>query len=192
MQVKKNELAESILNAAQEEFLNKGYEDSSLRVIARKANTTLGNIYHYFPSKEALLIAVCTPAVEAMEMIATQHLDKHEQVQSMEELKLAFEEVEMHIDDSELRFLLDKRLLILLDLKSSSLYTVKEMYLQKFRYHLRWHLQLNADDDHYVDLILQMFLECIRHVLKEQPDPATAKAEFLKVFKMLCSGIVKE
>lgn len=36
MQIKKEEIRTTILNAAQQEFLTHGYEGSSLRVIAKK------------------------------------------------------------------------------------------------------------------------------------------------------------
>ena len=52
MQIKKEEIRTTILNAAQQEFLIHGYEGSSLRVIAKKANTTIGNIYHYLITKK--------------------------------------------------------------------------------------------------------------------------------------------
>ena len=41
MQTKKESIGEEILKAAQKEFLLHGYEAASMRVIARKANTTL-------------------------------------------------------------------------------------------------------------------------------------------------------
>ena len=44
MQTKKDEIRKTILEAAQKEFLIHGYEGASMRTIAKKANTTLGNI----------------------------------------------------------------------------------------------------------------------------------------------------
>ena len=58
MQTKKEEIRQEILLAAENEFYKRGYRDASMRTIARKANTTLGNIYNYFENKEALLDAV--------------------------------------------------------------------------------------------------------------------------------------
>lgn len=55
MQVQKEEMKEDILAAAQYEFLKRGYKSASLRTIAKKANTTIGNLYNYFDSKEAIL-----------------------------------------------------------------------------------------------------------------------------------------
>lgn len=58
MQRKKSEIENDIIEAATEEFFYHGYKDASLRTIARKANTSLGNLYHYFDSKAMILDAV--------------------------------------------------------------------------------------------------------------------------------------
>jgi len=49
---------ESLLNAAMEEFLEKGYESATVDTIARKAGVSKGGLYHYFNNKEELLMAV--------------------------------------------------------------------------------------------------------------------------------------
>ena len=66
MQTKKESIGEEILKAAQKEFLLHGYEAASMRVIARKANTTLGNIYHYYPSKESILSEILKEPLEKL------------------------------------------------------------------------------------------------------------------------------
>ena len=48
-----------ILDAAQKLFLNKGYENTSIQdIINEVGNITKGAIYHHFPSKQALFVAV--------------------------------------------------------------------------------------------------------------------------------------
>ena len=66
MQIKKQEIGDKILEVASIEFVKKGFENASLRTIAKKANTSLGNIYHYYPSKEAILDALLEPEVEEL------------------------------------------------------------------------------------------------------------------------------
>jgi Transcriptional regulator len=58
MQIIKEELNALILEKAEKEFLQKGFEHASLRNIAKESNTTIGNIYHYHASKEALFDAL--------------------------------------------------------------------------------------------------------------------------------------
>ena len=46
-----------ILETALEMFRENGYEQTTMRAIAEKANLSLGNAYYYFPSKEYLIQA---------------------------------------------------------------------------------------------------------------------------------------
>lgn len=48
---------EEILNAAVNEFLEKGYEGASVDSIARRSGLTKGGIYHHFRSKDEILLA---------------------------------------------------------------------------------------------------------------------------------------
>ena len=52
MQVKKDEIGNSILEAAQKLFIKRGYEDTSLKQIADKSNISKSNIYRYYRSKK--------------------------------------------------------------------------------------------------------------------------------------------
>lgn len=55
---------ERILECAVREFLEKGYKDASLRVIAADAQTTTGSIYTRFGDKEGLFEAIVKPVVD--------------------------------------------------------------------------------------------------------------------------------
>jgi AcrR family transcriptional regulator len=54
MQYLKDEVRNSIVEEALKEFIEKGYVGASIRTIAKKSNTSVGNIYKYFKSKEDL------------------------------------------------------------------------------------------------------------------------------------------
>jgi AcrR family transcriptional regulator len=58
MQKRKDEVRDRILEAALDLFAELGYREASMPGIARAAGTAVGNLYRYFPSKEALLAAV--------------------------------------------------------------------------------------------------------------------------------------
>jgi|SRR5215472_5279031 len=45
----------AILNAALEIFHERGYDETTMRAIAKRANVSLGNAYYYFTSKENLI-----------------------------------------------------------------------------------------------------------------------------------------
>lgn len=57
---------ERILACAKEEFLEKGFKDASLRVIAANANTSTGSIYTRFHDKQGLFQQIVEPVVEGM------------------------------------------------------------------------------------------------------------------------------
>lgn len=57
---------EKILECAKKEFLEKGFKDASLRVIASEAETTTGSIYTRFGDKEGLFQAIVEPAADGM------------------------------------------------------------------------------------------------------------------------------
>ena len=53
------ETRHKILDAARELFVNRGYEATTMREIARRIEYTPTAIYHHFRSKEALLFELC-------------------------------------------------------------------------------------------------------------------------------------
>ncbi len=54
MQYLKDEVRNHIVEEALKEFTEKGYEGASIRSIAKKSGTSVGNLYKYFQSKEDL------------------------------------------------------------------------------------------------------------------------------------------
>ncbi len=63
MQFQKEDIRESILAAAREEFSEKGFEKASIRGITAKANTAKSNLYNYFKDKDDLFCAMLEPTV---------------------------------------------------------------------------------------------------------------------------------
>ena len=57
---------EAILSCAKKVFLEKGYRDASLRVIAQEAGTSTGSIYTRFGDKEGLFEAIVGPAADQL------------------------------------------------------------------------------------------------------------------------------
>ncbi|WP_028933344.1 TetR/AcrR family transcriptional regulator [Pseudonocardia spinosispora] len=56
----------AILNAALDAFGTKGFNGASMRDVARGADTSLSNLYNYFPSKSRLLAEVLRRANEEL------------------------------------------------------------------------------------------------------------------------------
>ena len=60
------ETYEKILPAAKEEFLEKGFEQASMREIASRAGISAAGIYRHFKDKEELFARVVQPAIDAL------------------------------------------------------------------------------------------------------------------------------
>lgn len=57
---------ERILQAAEEEFLENGFKDASLRKIVKATGVTTGAFYRYYSTKEALFEALVKPHADAV------------------------------------------------------------------------------------------------------------------------------
>ena len=72
-QVLKEEIRAKIIDAATEEFLNKGFKNASMRGIANNAEMTVGNVYRYFENKQALLNTIISPTLLRLNEILKQN-----------------------------------------------------------------------------------------------------------------------
>lgn len=190
MQVKKVEMRQTIIDVATDEFMKKGFEDSSLRVIAQKSHTTLGNIYHYFKNKEVLLETIILPVLENIETLMREHINNHKVNPLTKEKALYYaEHLEEYFEQSELRCLFDKRVVIILKLKSSHLLNRKEKLIDELQKHLQAHYKI-SDDAHYAKIVLNTLADCLKHVLIEHENMDDAKKEFIKLFRLFCTGVI--
>ena len=114
MQVKKEEIEERILEGARHEFVAKGFSGASMRAIAKRAGTSLSNVYNYFESKDRLFRAVVGPTVDGLRAVVIretspllQDLDEHgfkrfERQKEMMRIIVAY--VDQHREDLKLIF----------------------------------------------------------------------------------------
>jgi len=102
-QVLKEEIRQNILRAAASEFLEHGYQGSSMRNIARAAGITAGNLYRYYESKGSLYEAIIRePWLELNRIIGerTNHLIRLSEAPSEESIHgFPREEVESLVQD---------------------------------------------------------------------------------------------
>ena len=66
MQVLKDELRHRILLESEHLFLQRGYDRTSMQMIADKVNISNGNLYHYFKNKEELFYELTDSAAEGL------------------------------------------------------------------------------------------------------------------------------
>lgn len=62
MQVLKEEVYQNILSSAKKLFHEKGYNQATIRDIAKQSGITEGNVYRYFANKESILEGIVYPA----------------------------------------------------------------------------------------------------------------------------------
>jgi AcrR family transcriptional regulator len=66
MQHLKEEVRRKIIEAGRAEFMAKGFAAASMREIAERAGVVAGNVYRYFPGKDALFEAIVGPAHKSL------------------------------------------------------------------------------------------------------------------------------
>ncbi len=69
MQKKKEDISKKILSVSSRLFMNKGFEDTSLNMIADRCGISKSNIYSYFKSKDEIYETLVAPT--RMKMIET-------------------------------------------------------------------------------------------------------------------------
>ena len=80
MQVQKDDVRNKVIASATEEFLNAGYQQSSMRSIAAKAGITVGNVYAYFGGKAALFESIISPVWESLNELISIQVDPTEPI----------------------------------------------------------------------------------------------------------------
>ncbi|MGV8958540.1 TetR/AcrR family transcriptional regulator [Lactococcus lactis] len=70
------EKQKKVLQASLELFASQGFEATTSQQIAKRAGVSVGSVYHTFPTKQAILIAVLAPIFEGtMDTVANQFND---------------------------------------------------------------------------------------------------------------------
>ncbi len=130
MQTKKDTIHQNVLAVAREEFFEKGYKDTNMRTIARKAGVGLGNIYNYFKNKDELFNHVLEPAITTLLKLTEDH-------NSNANLNIAIFESQEYItkkNNEFLKVLLEFReemRILFFKAHGSSLENFKEQYIEK-------------------------------------------------------------
>jgi AcrR family transcriptional regulator len=86
-------LAQKIVAAAARLFAHHGFHRTGMRAISQAAGVSIGGIYHYFRSKEEILLAIVREEVEArlsfLEELRRQDLPVPEQIRRIVEMHFA-------------------------------------------------------------------------------------------------------
>ena len=67
VQVLKDSIRDSIIDAANREILKNGIDKASMRTIAANAHMTVGNVYRYFKNKDELILTIVDPVLKKID-----------------------------------------------------------------------------------------------------------------------------
>lgn len=90
--MKDNNTKERLLLLAKEEFLNRGFNNVSMRDISKSTGMALGNIYYYFKTKDELFRAILFPVLDEFDEI----VEAHHRVDSMSENLFDLSKINSH------------------------------------------------------------------------------------------------
>ena len=82
MQILKDDIRDAILKASVNEFYKNGFENTSMRTIAKKTNVTVGNLYRYYKNKEEILDVIVQPVLSTLMHFSEHHAEIHEKFKS--------------------------------------------------------------------------------------------------------------
>lgn len=190
MQTKKEEIREEILAAANQEFLKKGFKSSSMRTIAKYSNTTLGNLYNYFASKEAILDAIVGSVPGQIDAILENHrnykiegdINRDNYEEYMEELIPKFFPLDV---------LLDSSFIILMDRCEGTKYEpYKEKFVHMFAEHLGEHINKEGTETFLTLAMAHGFLSALLLIAKSKKGIEQRKLNLTKYITAMCFGIV--
>ncbi len=156
MQYVKNEIRQRIIDAAREEFLAKGFEKASVRIITTKAKTSKSNLYNYFKDKDSLFYSVLEPTLfkieKGLESAKAYNVPKKLDTYTKESQKFVIDLVTEFVSEN----LIEVKLL-LFQSRGSSLETIKCKVVDAFSDLLYdWIKSINPDKE-----VSKFFLRCI-------------------------------
>lgn len=189
MQVQKQELRESIISVAEKEFASKGFKAASMRTIAKKANTTIGNLYNYFKNKEELLDEVIGILPQDIETLFNKHVDENIRINDFE--ILSTELVKCDLDSLGYSIFLSNKFIILMEGVEGTKYELyREEFHKKCQEHFLWHLDKSDKNRSFIEIITNAFINGVLFIAKRNKDIAKSKDDFIKLYQFICSGII--
>ncbi len=194
MQVIKEEIRRDIVGAAKREFLKRGYQNASMRVIAKRANTSIGNLYHYFPNKEAILDEVVQDMPERLVNMLNAH--KQYEFENMDTLtEMTPVQLISLIDQFmpqlfETELLLEDSTIILLEGCEGTKYAyVREAIISVFKGHLAEHLAGNKNEL-LVNTLIHTVVMALLYIAKNKNDVEQGYDAIQKYLKLIIVGMM--
>lgn len=171
MQVLKEEIRQAILRTAERFFLDKGYDQTSMKEVAKQIGISVGNVYRYFPNKEALFQAIISPALMGMEQLVA----RHENPEPEEGFR---PEMIGQISVVLSALLLEHRqsmLILYYKSEGTPFASFKESLIKQFGEHVLSHLEGNSMDKRVAEPIAIAFLDGFFAIIRLHEDEKTVE-----------------
>ncbi len=188
MQVLKDEVRNSIIEAAKDEFYEKGFEKAAIRTIAKKAGTTIGNFYNYFESKNEVFSIVVKPIIEKVDYLINYHHKSDVEVNNFSK-EMIFSELNTFFP---LGFeeIFNKSFVILMEgNKGSEFDGFNFKFLSMLEGHFLSHLEKNKHNVLLSKMIAAAFLQGILTMIKCNPCEELSKEALYNYLFIFIKGI---
>lgn len=192
MQIKKETMKESILTAAESEFLEKGFQKASIRNIVNKSNTTIGNFYNYFNSKQAVFEELIMDVYHSFDYLLKNH-DKAENINSffdISDVKSWRRQLLVYLD--ALMPNLNNRFLLLIDGSEGTAYAhVKTDLINLLSEHFMEHVHDFSPGYPYLEmasLLSHQFIMSMIQILKTTENPVRRNELIVEQFLFFAIG----
>ena len=194
MQYLKDEVRNRMMEEALKEFKEKGYKDASIRNIAKNSNTSVGNVYKYFKSKEDLYENLVGTVYGRL----AGYIKQFDQVELNENAQSVFYELVEEImeifneQSSEISILLNQS-------KGSKYENCKNIFVsfatRIFTETMQYQLLLKGKilkDNFIIYLVSYSLVESIAVIVRERHDGAEVKKLILNLIDIFYTDIINK
>lgn len=194
MQYLKDDVRNRIVEEALKEFMEKGYVGASIRSIAKKSNTSVGNIYKYFNSKEDLYESI----IGSVHHRFIDYIRQFDKVEINEKADLIFNELMEKI--MEIFNENSRSVSVLLNQSKGSKYEncksifvdfVTRIVTEKMRYALSMKGK-KLRDNLIIYILSYSLIESIAVIVKERCDGAEVRKLILNIIDIFYSDIINK
>lgn len=197
-----------LLQAAKEEFLDKGYTKASLRSICHKAGVTTGALYFFFQDKEDLFGSLVETPLREIFHIMKEHFDEEEKVCASfnnSEAENILEIISMmhSSDENETVFraldymyrFRDEFLLLITKAQGSKYENCIDLFVELSEQHYRYMAKVmelisgkNELDEHTLHCIIHLQMESFIYPLTHNLTLEQAKVQMMSMMRFLIGG----
>lgn len=192
MQVLKQELRNMILESAKNEFYIHGFKATSMRIIAKKAHTTIGNLYNYYKSKDELFDAVIG---DLPELLSTFLYNHQEGMEEASKSNANFSDIITLLEEQlpeafAMKILLSKEFIILMEGAEGTKYKNNRDEFSKYcTSHMKEHLA-GEENVFLAEEIGYSFLSVLIYIAKNMKSLDEGILGLTKYIEILIAGIM--